>query len=158
MAIANILDEACAKAQASRQTLIVFWDFSNAFCTTIHSIAMDIAQKYNLSSRMTKLLSEFMKQSSSMIKISDNTGYYKSEISTTNRGGHQVQIGSDFLFALIDDRIDPKSLFCEIIERTKYVDDFTDVISGDSPEIIFKSVGYNTRLGLSVGDNTHLQE
>ena len=112
MGTVKVLDEACQLSANGKKVLIVLWDFSNAFCTTIHRITIEIARKYNLSDRMIELLEEFLKQSTSIIKMSDNGGFYLSEPTTTNRGGQQGQIGSDFIFSLVNDGISPEKIGC----------------------------------------------
>ena len=143
LATAKILDEANSLAASGRKVLIVLWDFSNAFCTTLHNITLKIAQKFKLSARMTKLLSQFLEQSCSVIKTADKNGFYKSEVVDTIRGSPQGQIGSDFIFAMLNDGIDPETILDEIILRIKYVDDFTDVFAHSTIEGVFKSLKYN---------------
>jgi hypothetical protein len=63
----------------------------------------------------------------------------------TVRGEQQGQIGSDFVFAMINDDIDPENVLDEIIDRIKYVDDFTDIIAHDTVEGVFKSLKHNER-------------
>ena len=146
MGTVKVLDEACQLAASGKKVLIAFWDFSNAFCTTLHRITMEIAKKYKLSDRMIKLLAEFLEQSTSIIKMADSGGFYLSDPITTNRGGQQGQIGSDFIFSLINDGINPEQIFDEIILRTKYVDDFTDVYAHDSAKTVFRSLRHKEEL------------
>jgi hypothetical protein len=107
MGTVKVLDEANSLAASGKKVLVVLWDFSNAFCTTIHKITLEIAKKYKLSERMTTLLEGFLKQSTAIIKMADSGGFYLADASTTNRGGQQGQIGSDFIFALVNDGINP---------------------------------------------------
>ena len=146
MAVVKTLDNASVHAGQSKKSMIVFWDFSNAFCTTIHEITIDIAKKYALSDRMTTLLKQFLEQSFTTIKMSDKDGFYLSEPSHTGRGGPQGQIGSDFIFALVNDGIDPEPIADEIIDRTKYVDDFTDVFSANTVKELLASLEFNEKL------------
>ena len=143
MAIVKTLDTAAQHAAVSKKVMIVFWDFSNAFCTTIHKITEQIAKKFKFSERMMKLLSQFLEQTFSTIKMSDKDGFYLSDEIHTKRGSPQGQIGSDFMFALINDNIDPEVVANEIIQRTKYVDDFTDVFSGYSANDLLRSLVHN---------------
>ena len=140
MAIVQTLDFAAMSAAQSKKTAIIFWDFSNAFCTTIHSLTESIASKYNLSDRMMELLGQFLKQTLSTIKMSDKNGIYFSDEIDVVRGNPQGQIGSDFIFAMINDGMSPEVILDEIIKRTKYVDDFTDTIVADLASTVFKSL------------------
>ena len=139
MAIVKTLDDASQYSAESKRVLILFWDFSNAFCTTIHGLTIKIAEKYNLSGRMIGLLTQFLEQSFAAIKMSDKDGFYISNEIHTGRGSPQGQIGSDFSFAMINDGIDPVPILDEIINRTKYVDDFTDVMSAFLADTLFRS-------------------
>ena len=76
MAIVTSLDNAAAHGTLAKKAMIVFWDFSNAFCTTIHKITEKIAEKYHLSDRMITLLKQFLEQTHSSIKMSDKDGFY----------------------------------------------------------------------------------
>ena len=157
MGTVKILDDAATLASSGKKVLIVLWDFSNAFCTTIHRITVKIAKKYNLSDRMITLLKEFLEQSTAIIKVADNGGYYLSDPSTTNRGGPQGQIGSDFIFSLVNDGINPEHVFDEIILRTKYVDDFTDIYAHDTVSGVFRSLKHNEALLMKHATSTGLK-
>ena len=110
MAIVEVLDFACYSMSKSLKTAIVFWDFSNAFCTTIHSLTIAIAKKFNLSDRCMDLLEQFLKQTLSTIKMSDINGYYFYDEIDLENGSPQGQIGSDFVFALINDGMNPRAV------------------------------------------------
>ena len=146
LATAKILDFASFHASNGKKVLIVLWDFSNAFCTTIHRITLEIAKKFNLSDRMIKLLTQFLEQTLSVIKVSDKFGFYLSEEIDTVRGEQQGQIGSDFIFAMINDGMNPEKVLDEIILRIKYVDDFTDIFVGDSASEVFESLKHNEKI------------
>ena len=92
---------------------------------------------------MVKLLNQFLEQTFSVIKISDQKGVYLSNEIDMVRGNPQGQLGSDFIFAMINDRIQPENILDEIIMRVKYVDDFTDVIVHDTPKGVFTSLREN---------------
>ena len=145
MAIVQTLDDASEQSSKGNKTLILFWDFSNAFCTTIHKIIVAVAKKFNLSDRMMALLEQFLSQSFSAIKFSDKNGYYISDEIDMVRGTPQGQIGSDLIFALVNDNIDPIQVLDEIIIRTKYVDDFTDVLAATSISTLFRSYKCNEK-------------
>ena len=102
MAIVKTLDDISEQSAQGKRAFLLLWDFSNAFCTTIHDITIKIAKRFNLSERIVKLLEQFLEQSFSAIKMSDKDGYYISSVIHTNRGSPQGQIGSDFMFALIN--------------------------------------------------------
>ena len=143
MAIVKTLDDASEMSAKGMKTCFLLWDFSNAFCTTIHRIIVAVARKFNLSERMLTLLKEFLEQSFSAIKFSDKNGYYISDTVQTGRGTPQGQIGSDLIFALVNDCIDPIQVLDEIILRSKYVDDFTDVLAASNISTLFKSYKAN---------------
>ena len=56
LATSKILDFVSYHASSGKKVLLVTWDFSNAFCTTIHKIITEIAKKFNLSDRVVDLL------------------------------------------------------------------------------------------------------
>ena len=146
LATAKVLDFVNLHASSGKKVLLVTWDFSNAFCTTIHEITVKIAQRYNLSDRVTKLLSQFLEQTYSVIKIADSKGCYRSSELDLIRGTPQGQLGSDFIFAMINDNINPEQILNEIILRVKYVDDFNDVIVDDTVQGVFDSLHHNEDL------------
>ena len=146
MAIVSILDFFACHARKRSKAALILWDFSNAFCTTIHYLTMQIANKYNLSDRTIRLLKQFLEQTLSTIKMSDRNGVYFSDETDMIRGSCQGQIGSDLIFSLINDKMQPKLIFNEIIKRVKYVDDFTDAIVADSSETLFQSLKSNEQL------------
>ena len=145
MAIVTALDFFAAEAAKKSKAAFILWDFSNAFCTTIHYLTTQIAMKFNLSPRIISLLNQFLKQTLSTIKMSDKNGVYFSEETDMERGGCQGQIGSDFIFSLINDQIQPETIFDEIIKRVKYVDDFTDIISALTSKVVFDSLDHNEK-------------
>ena len=161
MAIVKILDTFALHAAQKKKTILAIWDFSNAFCTIIHDVILKIAEKYNLSKRLLKLLSEFLEQSFSTIKMSDKNGFYKSEEIHTQVGCQQGQIGSDFIFALANENIAPEPLFNEFIERIKYVDDFNDIMASNNASELITSLKHNigillkmaTSVGLKLNDD-----
>ena len=111
---------------------------------------MKIAKRYNLSENILKLLSQFLEQSFSIIKMSDKNGFYQSDEIHTGVGGQQGQIGSDFIFALANENIDPEKLFDEFIERIKYVDDFNDIMASKNTNELLKSLEHNIQLLLKM--------
>ena len=157
MAVVKILDTFSVQSALKKKTILAIWDFSNAFCTIIHSVIMKIAKRYNLSERMLKLLSEFLEQSFSTIKMSDKNGFYRSDEIHTECGGQQGQIGSDFVFALANENIDPEVLFDEFIERIKYVDDFNDIMASMSFKELLKSLKHNIELLLKMATSVGLK-
>ena len=161
MAIVKILDTFSVQASLKSKTILAIWDFSNAFCTIVHDVVMKIAERYKLSDRLLKLLSQFLEQSFSKIKMSDKNGFYQSDEIHTGVGGQQGQIGSDFVFAIANENIDPEQLFDEIIERIKYVDDFNDIMASKNISELLTSLKHNielllkmaTSVGLKLNDN-----
>ena len=157
MAIVQILDTFAAQAGLKNKTILAIWDFSNAFCTIVHDVIMKIAEKYNLSERILKLLSQFLEQSFSIIKMSDKNGFYMSDEIHTGVGGQQGQIGSDFIFALANENIDPEQMFDEFIERIKYVDDFNDIMASKDIGELLISLKHNIQLLLKMASSVGLK-
>ena len=146
VAIVTILDQLNSLATQGIPTFLVLWDYSNAFCTFLHDVAEKIAQRYNLSDNTLRLFTQFLDQTTSIIKISDGGGYYFSDKLKTGRGGQQGQIGTDFVFAMLNDNIQPKSYFGEHVQRIKYVDDFQDIMACEDPGKLFQSIILNDDL------------
>ena len=121
-------------------------DFSNAFCTILHDAIINVAKKFGINGNMLKLLYEYLGQTRSIIKMNDVNGYYQSKEIDTKRGCQQGQIGSDFIFAMVNDQILPKSISNEFIHRSKYVDDFADIIACKSYDTISDSLEFNCSL------------
>ena len=157
MAIVKILDTFAMHSALKNKTILAIWDFSNAFCTIIHDVIMKIAKSYNLSENILKLLSQFLEQSFSIIKMSDKNGFYQSDEIHTGVGGQQGQIGSDFIFALANENIDPEKLFDEFIERIKYVDDFNDIMASKNIGELLKSLEHNIQLLLKMAASVGLK-
>jgi hypothetical protein len=161
VAIVTVLDELNFHVSQMRPTLLVLWDFSNAFCTFLHDVAIDIAKKLNFSDRLLEIFKDFLKQTTSIIKMADGGGFYLSDKSCTERGGQQGQIFIDFVFAMLNDGIQPKSFFGEFVRRIKYVDDFQDIMSCLRIDTLFASVkkneeliyGQSTSLGLKINES-----
>jgi hypothetical protein len=133
------------------------WDFSNAFCTMSHSAIIDIAKRFGFCDQMELLLKKFLDQSQSMVKMSDVNGQYMSNSFDTKRGCQQGQIGSDFIFSMINDQILPRAIETEFLHRTKYVDDFADIISSSSYNILTKSLHENCDLLLKQSTSVGLK-
>ena len=104
-------------------------------------------KKYNLSDRCClQIIKDFLAQTLTKVKMSDSEGFYVSNEIDTLRGSPQGQIGSDFLFAMINEGIDPEIILGEVYHRLKYVDDFSDIISAIDTDILFKSLRHNERV------------
>jgi hypothetical protein len=146
MAIVSILDNVSYLSSQKQKVLLVFWDFSNAFCTFDHDAAMQIFGSYPISAQKLKLIREFLKQSGSITKISDRNGHYMSSLKTSDCGTPQGQIGSDFFFVVVNDNMEPIKVSDETAERDKYVDDFTDRYSSPNPALAFSSLRANEEL------------
>jgi len=158
MAIIDFLDKAFHQESIKgNKVLIVMWDFSNAFCTMSHKSIMDIAKRFGICGNMEILLQYYLDQSSSMVKMSDVNGQYISDKFKTNRGCQQGQIGSDLIFAMVNDQILPRPINDEFLHRTKYVDDFADIISSKSFENLTESLNSNCDLLLKQATSTGLK-
>ena len=158
MAIIDFLDKAFHQQSIKgNKVLIVMWDFSNAFCTMSHKAIIDIAKRFGICGNMEILLKQFLDQSKSIVKMSDVNGQYKSDSFQTNRGCQQGQIGSDFIFSMVNDQILPRPVKDEFVHRTKYVDDFADIISSKSYDTLTKSLEENCDLLLKQATSTGLK-
>jgi hypothetical protein len=147
MAIIDFLDEAYYQESIkNNKILIVLWDFSNAYCTILHDIIIKVAMRFGVKGDMLNLLYEYLKQTRSIIKMSDVNGHYQSQIIDTKRGCQQGQIGSDFIFSMVNDQILPEPIDNEFIHRSKYVDDFADIIASKSYKNLSESLEYNCKL------------
>ena len=145
MAIVAILDSFSMQQKMKKKAVLAIYDFSNAYCTIVHKVTMQIAARFNLSSRTLELLKQFLGQTFSTIKMSDKDGFYQSTEINTVDGMQQGQIGSGFIFALVNDNIDPIEVLEAVIERIKYVDDFNDIISSEHIKSIVESIQKNIR-------------
>jgi hypothetical protein len=118
---------------------------SNAFCTCPAEKVLQIAQHFGVCGIMEKLLKEFLDQTTSLVKMNDSRGFYRSNEFNTNRGCQQGQIGSDFIFTMLNDGIQPIQVSDEFIRRIKYVDDFADIIAHKSEKVCFESLSKNLK-------------
>jgi hypothetical protein len=144
LAIHNILDEANSKACNKFSTAIVLFDFSNAFNTFSHDALSNILKHYNIPESLKTLTDKFLKQSNTIIKMSDKDGFYFSDKITTNSGSPQGQIGSDFLFAIINDSIDVITPSDNVkVKQIKYVDDLSHIYSAKTTQDIIKTILFN---------------
>ena len=157
MAVFVTLDDVAVQCALGLKVYLVFWDFSNAFCTTHHDVTMDIADAYNISPQVRDFLLQFLDQSCSTIKMSDVNGYYLSSELKTGRGGCQGQIGVDLLFAMVNDSIDPISTPDVPNKRRKYVDDFTDVMAAKFAQLLAESLSKNEVLMKKMATATGLK-
>jgi len=143
MAIVELLDTISYQLKSGMCVLVVFYDMSNAFCTFPAEKVIQIARNFGICGTMEKLLIEYLDQSTSVVKMSDSRGFYLSEKFDTKRGCQQGQIGSDFIFTMLNDGIRPIQVSDEYIQRIKYVDDFADIIAHKSEKVCFDSLSKN---------------
>ena len=161
IACVNFLDSISQHLHDGKKVVVALFDYSNGFCTPYLPVALKIAKKYNLSDRALRLFKDFLKQNMTILKISDKNGYYFSPVTDMERGGQQGQLFVDFLFAIVNDGINPISFFDEIIENFKYVDDTLSIYAANSATTIFKSLDLNldrmlkqsTAVGLKLNDD-----
>ena len=83
--------------------------------------------------------------------MSDKNGFYKSDEILTGVGG------SDFMFAIANENIDPEPLFNEFIERIKYVDDFNDIMASKNSSQLIESLKHNISLLLNMATSVGLK-
>jgi hypothetical protein len=161
MATVELLDTISYHLNAKMCVLVIFYDMSNAFCTCPAEKVIQIAENFGVCGTMKNLLVEFLDQTTSVIKMNDSRGHYRSKIINTGRGCQQGQVGSDFIFTMLNDGIRPIQYSDEFIQRIKYVDDFVDIIAHKSKDVCFKSLETNstrikqqaTSVGLKLNEN-----
>ena len=150
LAMSTGLDNATAVIRQGYPAAITLWDFSNAFCTFDHKTLLKIARMYDPPEDLIRKLELFLDQTSTQIKINDQNGYYLADLSTTNKGGPQGQIGYDKIFALCNDAMIPEKIDnddeIERADRNKFVDDFTDVYVSRSSLGLYNLILHNKKL------------
>jgi hypothetical protein len=143
LAAVDLMETVSYHLALKKAVIIVCYDMSNAFCTNPSKFVLKVAERFGVCGKMLSLLNEFLQQTKSIVKMKDSNGYYQSKIFDTKRGCQQGQIGSDFVFTMLNDGIRPITISDETIHRIKYVDDFVDIIAHKSPEICFQSLTKN---------------
>ena len=126
MCIIDTLDKIMDLVEKKKPTVLVKYDFSNAFGTLHLPTLIHTLRGLNLSDNAIEYISNFfIFQRKTQTIVSDKTGIHYSKVTTMNRGAPQGQIGSD-LFFLIQQLVLRE---LEDIYRTIYVDDLNDVAS-----------------------------
>ena len=124
--IIRSLDHIMAQVRKGLPTLLVKYDFSNAFGTTDPETVLSAFSQLNLSDDCINYIRGYVyNQASARTIISDKTGYFTSNEIAMSRGNPQGQIGADLVFLV-------QQLVLREVEnvlRTIYVDDLNDVIS-----------------------------
>jgi len=143
LAVIELMEKVSFQLSLKKAVIIVCYDMSNAFCTCPAEFIIKIAERFGVCNKMKDLLVEFLNQSKSIVKMNDSKGFHRSKIFDTKRGCQQGQIGSDFIFTMLNDAIMPIQIKDEFITRIKYVDDFVDIIAHESSEICFQSLSKN---------------
>ena len=127
--IIHSLDHIISQTHLKIPTLLVKYDFSNAFGTTHPERVMEAFSQLNLSDSALEFLRGYVyNQRFAQTIISDKTGYYTSDKVEMTRGNPQGQIGADLVFLV-------QQLALREIDgvlRTIYVDDLNDVIGAPS--------------------------
>ena len=131
MCIISTLDKIMERVEKKKPTVLVKYDFSNAFGTLHLPTLNHTLQGLNLSDNTIEYITNFfIFQRNTQTIVSDKTGIHYSKITTMNRGAPQGQIGSD-LFFLIQQLVLRE---LEEVYRSLYVDDLNDVASSNSEE------------------------
>ena len=110
-------------------TILVKYDFSNAFGTINHSTLLNACRQLGMPEGVLNFVKSYLEnQKCSVTVVQDQTGTYLSNKTTMNRGTVQGQIGADICFTiqqlcLREDRG---------VHRSIYVDDINDIVSGTS--------------------------
>ena len=127
--IIRSLDHIMTQVRKGLPTLLVKYDFSNAFGTTDPETVLTAFSQLNLSEDCMNYIHGYVyNQGYAKTIISDKTGYYTSNEVVMARGNPQGQIGADLVFLV-------QQLVLREVEnvlRTIYVDDLNDVIAADT--------------------------
>ena len=153
MAISDIFDDIHHQLYAGKYVVLAVWDFSNCFCTFDHERTEDVAKMYNFSPEMMQLFSQFLRQNNSTIKISDKNGFHFSDETDMRRGCQQGAIGSDVVFAMVNEGFMPSGVENRgsppyageqvIIIRRKFVDDWTCNYASKNASDLFARLRFN---------------
>ena len=143
LAMTNMLDDINIAANSGKPTIMALWDFSNAFCTYNHEVIKAIVKSYQIPEGFLDLLSEYMEQSTTIVKMQDSKGFYFSKESKTEVGGPQGQIGTDKIYAISNDNMEPIADAETVVKRRKYVDDFSDRYTAETTEKVVKLLKFN---------------
>ena len=123
----NILESIAKK----KPTMMVKYDFSNAFGTLHHESVIHVLHSLNLSQDALQFFHDYLdSQKYAKTFVSDDNGLYVSDLVTMERGCAQGQIGADVLFII--QQLVLKEL--DQVFRTLYLDDLNDNISSDTTE------------------------
>ena len=110
-------------------TLLVKYDFSNAFGTLYHEHVVTAAREIGIHENVINYIISYLRNQKWAETITkDDYGIYISPMIKMDRGTVQGQIGSDVLFVL--QQLCFKAL--DGIRRSSYVDDLNDLSSDDS--------------------------
>ena len=138
MFIARIFDEVFRLISLGKKVLLVFWDSSSAFTVWNGS--------YGVTQEQKNLMLEFLTQTTTMVKTADKNGHHLSDFYHTDNGSCQGQIMADTCFILLNDPIEPlpddpgenNSEPPVQTSRSKYVDDWSDLMHGLCADKIFQ--------------------
>ena len=129
LCIIQTLDHIITKIHLKIPTLLVKYDFSNAFGTTHPERVMEAFSQLNLTDGPLDFLEGYVyNQRFAQTILSDKTGYYTTGKVEMTRGNPQGQIGADLVFLV-------QQLALREIEgvlRTIYVDDINDTVNAET--------------------------
>ena len=129
LCIIKTLDKILELVEKKKPTILVKYDFSNAFGTIHHNTMHHTLQGLNLSRNCIQYILDYMYfQRPCQTVISDKTGFHYSDPVVMERGCPQGQIGADLIFLM------QQLVLRELdgIFRTLYVDDINDVASSNN--------------------------
>ena len=126
LCIIKTFDAIIGDISDGKSTMLVKYDFSNAFGTLSHDSVMQALSQLNIDDFCIKFLNGYLThQRQAKTIVSDDFGIYVSDITTMDRGCAQGQIGADVLFII------QQLVLHELdgVLRCPYVDDLNDEIA-----------------------------
>ena len=142
LCIIKTFDSIVENIAEKKSTMLVKYDFSNAFGTLSHTSVMVALRQLNLSDFTLNFLNGYLKhQRQAKTIVTDDFGIYVSEVESMDRGCPQGQIGADVLFVI--QQLVLKEL--DGVKRTLYVDDLNDEVATDSTKQTLQLAKNNQR-------------
>lgn len=126
LCIIKTFDTIFEAIEMKKPTMLVKYDFSNAFGTLHHASVMHALRQLNISDSSLSFLNGYLKnQRPAKTFVTDDHGMYVSDVISMDRGCAQGQVGADIMFVI------QQLVLRELDEvvRTLYMDDLNDIIA-----------------------------